>query len=139
MSSVLSAALSEAAAETITRSVSLPADLIVRLGFFATCSRQSAPITNIPDLPAQPIPIENDKGIEITNAHGQLTTIKLKALYIHVVHDRSISFICTNNPTPGGIIAIAIASPTTIGVYTFANLDIKVSASDESSDFFKSI
>lgn len=70
-------------------------------------SRQLLPFTKIPYLDAAPIPAKNDKGIEITSAHGQDTTRKLNARYIQVAQSEVIKL---------GTIAKKRATITTVGV-----------------------
>ena len=58
-------------------------------------------------MDAAPIPAKNDSGTDITSAHGQDTTKKLRARYIHF--DQS-------DVTRPGTIASSDAVATTIGV-----------------------
>ena len=67
------------------------------------------------------MPAKNERGIDITSAHGQDTTKKFKDLESH-----EIQFLENNPPN----ITREIAHTTTKGVYHFANFEIKFSDFD---------
>ena len=74
---------------------------------FARSSMTFAPFTKIPLEDNPPIPAKNDRGIEITRAHGQEITKNVQAL--------RIPSLKSPNAIPT-IRATAIAKNTTIGV-----------------------
>ena len=73
-------------------------------------------MTKTPFLDASPKPPKKPSGIEITNAHGQLMTKKIRPRYNH-----SLKLPYNSE----GMTTKSNAINTTIGVYTFANFVIK--------------
>ena len=93
------------------------ANVLARLKF----SKYVEPLIKMPNLAALPIEIKNDRGTDITIAHGQLTTKKFNALAIHVY-----ASLVIKDP----IKARSTAEMTTEGVYHLANLVINFSCFD---------
>ncbi len=75
---------------------------------FDKASRYLLPFTSIPNREVPPIPPKKLSGIEITRAHGQETTRKIKALSIQIVNGSA--------RISGGITAKTRAARTTAGV-----------------------
>ena len=80
----------------------------------AAVSRNAPPFTSTPSRLARVIPLTMDTGVEITSAHGQLTTSTTSARLIHSAQAPQSAPVTAARS--GGTTAIAIASAMTAGV-----------------------